>query len=844
MTHIDPLCVFAHKLNSVNNPARYIGGEYGVCVKPDNEVKLTFAVAFPDLYEIAMSNSAIKIIYNGLNALSGIRCERVFAPDTDFEALLKAENMPLYTLESGIPLAETDIIGFSIGYELGITGVFSILETGRVPIRKSERGEGAPLVIAGGPGVTNPAPFADFFDALFIGEAENELFELVKRLADEKANGAGRGRLLEIIAGHPAMWVEGKKAMRAIWADFGKVPAIPAYFPQASIKPVQDHGVVEIMRGCPNGCRFCHAGIFYRPMRVKPSEQIIREVDELVTKAGYTEISLSSLSSADYPEIETLLDVLEEKYTARNISFQLPSLKVNSMTFPVLEKLSRVRKSGLTFAVETPEEVWQLSLNKEVYTDHLIEIINEAKRKGWSGAKFYFMVGLPISPTIAIQNPLEAPADGKTEEQAIVDFMLEIQAKTRIQCSVNIGFFVPKPHTPYQWCAQILPEEAERKFNFIRNNLPRGRFKVSASGSFTAFLEGIFSRGGKEAGELFLEAYRRGCRLDAWDDRLRANFPIWQSVIQDTGWDYSSVFEEKALDDTLPWADVSLGVTKAFFQREAEFSKQRKLTPKCSEDCKAPCGVCKWQEPKAIHVISKVSDDILKNIHSISKSTELVSKTTHSISKSSECVSKIKQNQNIPVLWRCIFSFSKANGGEFIPHLSMQELFRKAFLRSGISVVYTAGFNPIPRLEFACNLPLGIQSGDEIASCLIETDFDAEIFKQQLNDALPRGFSINRAFIFPVTNKRKRESLASALWGGEYSVEFLSGDLPAFTVQIPFEFDRPFRDLLAADFDVPYYEVVKLIKNKTIAKTSSGILLSYFELYQTIAELNRNLISQ
>jgi hypothetical protein len=422
--------------------------------------------------------------------------------------------------------------------------------------------------------------------------------------------------------------------------------------------------------------------------------------------------------------------------------------------------------------------------------------------------------------------------------------MLEIQAKTRIQCSVNVGFFVPKPHTPYQWCAQILPEEAERKFNYIRNSLPRGRFKVSASGSFTAFLEGIFSRGGKEAGELFLDAYRRGCRLDAWDDRLRTNFPVWQSVLQDTGWDYSRIFEEKSFDAPLPWDDVSLRVSKAFLRREAEFSKLGKLTPKCSENCKAPCGVCKWQAPKALHFTSKTSEDILKNIHSISKLSELVSKTTHSISKSSEYVSKIKQNQNIPVLWRCIFSFSKANGGEFIPHLSMQELFRKAFLRSGISVVYTSGFNPIPRLEFACNLPLGVHSCDEIASCLIETDFDAEIFKQQLNDALPRGFRINRAFIFPVTNKRKRESLASALWGSEYSVEFLSGNLPTFTLQIPFEFDRPFRDLLAADFDVPYYEVVKLIKIKTIAKTSEGTQLSYFDLYQTIAELNRNLMSQ
>jgi radical SAM-linked protein len=273
-------------------------------------------------------------------------------------------------------------------------------------------------------------------------------------------------------------------------------------------------------------------------------------------------------------------------------------------------------------------------------------------------------------------------------------------------------------------------------------------------------------------------------------------------------------------------------------QREAEFSEQGKLTPKCSEDCKSPCGVC---NKAAIHITSKTAEDMQENIQSSQKQSNVVQNNIQNTSKTPEYISKITQNQNVPILWRCIFSFSKANGGEFIPHLSMQELFRKAFLRSGIPVVYTSGFNPIPRLEFACNLLLGIQSYDEIASCIIETDFDADTFTRLMNASLPQGFQINRSCIFPITNKRKRESLASALWGSEYNVQFLSGDLSAFTIQIPFEFDRPFRDLLSADFDAPYYEVVKLIKKKTIAK-SFNEKISYFDLYKQIAEINRQLM--
>ena len=332
MNLIKPLEVFGNKLNLVQSPSRYIGGEYGITVKPHCEKKYyNVAIAFPDLYEIAQSNLAVKIIYNGLNSLENIRCERVYAPDCDFEKLLRNEKVPLYTLETGMPLNDLDLLSFSIGYELGITEVLAMLELGGIEMEASKRVSSSPIVIAGGCGVTNPAPLGDFFDAVFIGEAEDGLFTLINELSLLKQKNAGRSEMLKLIESKPFMWTKNqgsKISYRAVQTDFGLVPSVPDYFPLSNSKPVQDHGVVEIMRGCPNGCRFCHAGIYYRPTRIKNLNLIIDEIDHLVFDAGYREVSLNSLSSADFPDVAGLLDLLNERYKGLNVSFQLPSLKV------------------------------------------------------------------------------------------------------------------------------------------------------------------------------------------------------------------------------------------------------------------------------------------------------------------------------------------------------------------------------------------------------------------------------------------------------------------------------------------------------------------------------------
>ena len=370
LTLIDPVSRLGGKLLGVEKPARYLGGEYG-SIRKNGDDLLTIALCFPDLYEIGMSNNAIRILYSGLNSMPDVRAERVFAPAPDFEELLAREAVPLYTLETGIALSDVDILGFSLGYELAATSIFAVLKSGCIHLRAKDRLENEPIVIAGGPAATNPHPFASFFDAVFIGEAEAGFYELSQELAVMKASGRNRADILARLSLSEAIWMPsgegraGKAAKRAVFAGFPATPAFTA-FPIPSVKAVQDHGTVEIMRGCPNGCRFCHAGYFYRPQRAKPYDIIRSEVESLVNRGGYREITLSSLSSGDYPGIGSLLDTLNAEWGARRISFQLPSLKISSFTLPIVRKLAEVRKSGLTFAVETPVDEWQKSINKDV----------------------------------------------------------------------------------------------------------------------------------------------------------------------------------------------------------------------------------------------------------------------------------------------------------------------------------------------------------------------------------------------------------------------------------------------------------------------------------------------
>lgn len=547
MAHVNILELGAALLGC-QSPARYAGGEIGRRAKRAAALRAVFA--FPDLYEIGMSNNALKIIYNRLNDIDDVSCDRVFAPAPDFEALLCEKNIPLYGLDTGIPLCDVDILLFTISYELCATTILAMLAAGRVPLRSAERGKSDPIVIAGGPCASNPLPFSPFFDGFWIGEAEGtpsggmedgNFFELASALRDAKKRGAERAELLLIIEAHPSVWTAKKpNAHRAIDRDFGSRPPRQAIFPLPSLRVAQEHGTVEIMRGCPNGCRFCHAGVWYKPARQKNPEHIEAEVAMLV-REGYREISLASLSSGDYKGIESLVDRLVTLYDGQRVSFQLPSLHVSTLSLELLDKISSVRKGGLTFAVESPLDAVQLSINKRVTLEMVCALLLQAKKSGYKSAKFYFMIGL-------------MDKEASFEAEAIVDFINEAAKRARMRFSVSVGVFIPKPHTPFQWKAQLEPEPARHALFFILDTLKKQGHKVSVHDSFCSYLEGIIARGDERVAGIIEPAYKQGCRLDAWNEYFNRN--IWQSIVEENAALAAGFTGARSTDSALPWDGI------------------------------------------------------------------------------------------------------------------------------------------------------------------------------------------------------------------------------------------------------------------------------------------------
>lgn len=592
-------------LLTVQKPGRYSGGEINQVVKDKNAVDVRFAFCFPDTYEIGMSHLGMKILYSLFNEREDIWCERVFAPWIDFEKVMREENIPLFALESRDSIKDFDFVGFTLQYELSYTNILSMLDLGGIPLKSCDRGENDPIVVAGGPCTCNPEPLCDFVDIFFLGEGEQVDLEVIDLYKETKKKGGSKIDFLRTAAKIQGVYVPAlyefsynadgtvsavaakdhapQKIEKRIETDLDKT-----YYPDRFVVPyietVHDRAVQEVFRGCIRGCRFCQAGYIYRPVREKSADTVNRQARSLCKNTGYDEISLSSLSTSDYTQLEQMLDEMLTWTDQDKVSLSLPSLRIDNFSEELLEKINRLRKSGLTFAPEAGTQRLRDVINKNITEEDILSSCRTAFKGGYTSVKLYFMMGLPTERDEDIIGIAELA-------QKIVDLYYAMPEKPKgkaVNVSISVANFVPKPHTPFQFEPQITREEMMRRQALLKDNIKSKKITFNYHENRTSFLEGVFARGDRRLGAVIEAAYKKGCRFDGWDECF--NLDAWLEAFDECN--VSPEFyanRTRSFEEIMPWDHLDYRITKEFLIRENMAAHAERTTPNCREKC-AGCG--------------------------------------------------------------------------------------------------------------------------------------------------------------------------------------------------------------------------------------------------------------
>lgn len=588
----------------VEKPARYIGGELNSFIKDKNNIDVRFAFCFPDVYEVGMSHLGMKILYYILNKREDTYCERVFTPWPDLENLMREKEILLYALESKDPIKDFDFIGFTLQYEMSYTNILNMLDLAGVPIRASERSEDDPLVICGGPCAYNPEPLYDIADLFSLGEGEEQLQEIIEVYKEYKGNKKKFLREASHIEGVyvPSLYTvdynnDGtiqkfspiyadvpSKVKKTIIKDLNKVD-----YPDKLIVPytdiVHDRIMLETFRGCTRGCRFCQAGIIYRPVREKTTDKLLEQADSIIENTGYSEVSLTSLSICDYSDLKNLVHSFILKHGSDKVGLSLPSLRVDSFSVGLINEIQKVRKTGLTFAPEAGSQRMRDVINKGVTEKNLMDSVKSAFESGWSTIKLYFMIGLPyetVDDIIGISDLAEK----------VVDHYFSVPKEKRkkgLKVTVSTSIFVPKPFTPFQWSPQIKMEDVREEIQVLRKSIKRKQITYNWHESPVSYLEAVFARGDRRLCDVLVEAFKMGAKLDGWSEYF--NFEIWTSAFEKCGIDGDFyAYRRREYDEILPWDFIDVGVNKEYLIRENERAKLSQVTPDCRLGCEN-CGV-------------------------------------------------------------------------------------------------------------------------------------------------------------------------------------------------------------------------------------------------------------
>ncbi|MDY7033462.1 MAG: TIGR03960 family B12-binding radical SAM protein [Thermodesulfobacteriota bacterium] len=736
----------------VTKPTRYLGNEINAVHKDLEKVELKFALAFPDVYEIGMSYVGFQILYGILNRKNEIACERVYAPWIDMEKIMREKEIPLTSLESCLPLRDFDVIGFTLPYELCYTNILNMLDLAGIPSFAKERNESMPLVIAGGSCAYNPEPMAEFFDAIVIGDGEEVILEICDCVTEWK-NGGGKkielynnlskiqgvyipsffdikyhedGRIQEIIP-----LKEGySNIQKRIVSDLNQA-ACPTGFIVPFMDIIHNRLSLEITRGCTRGCRFCQAGMTYRPVRERSSNIIKNIIEKGIEKTGYEDISLLSLNTGDYSHIDTLLMELMCAYSHQNISVSLPSLRPETLVPRVIDEIKKVRKTGITIAPEAGTQRLRDVINKGVTEEEILNTAKNVFAAGWDSIKLYFMIGLPT----------------ETDEdmEGIVDLSRKILSsgkgpKSPRNVTVSISTFVPKPQIPFQWESQIGLTDIMEKHDFFKEKIRGKRFTLKWQDPRFSILEGIFSQGDRRLSKVLVNAHKYGSRLDAWSEHFK--YDLWKRAFADARIDMDFYNRRKrSYDEILPWDHLDCLVSKDFLMKEHQKGLKGELTHDCRIEACTECGVCNDKNIQTI--LSDTSPRIQQPFH-------------------------IEKRSGIEKYRRFRFQYSKLDDARFLSHLELIRVFSRALRRANIPVRHSKGFHPLPRIIFGSALAVGVESLAEYIDIEIEGDMRPNDIKESLNKQIPKGIRILHGWGIPLKsspisdNMRKINYLVSA----------------------------------------------------------------------------------